>query len=1176
MAVVYRGEDLRTGTPVAVKALGLPDAWKTASLRREIHALARLSHPDIVRVLATGVDDGLPWLAMELLEGDPLARHAAALPAADTEAGLVARLLVIRRLCSPLSYLHGEGIVHRDLKPDNVLVRPGGRPVLLDLGLMATSGKAREELQAAGVTVGTVAYMAPEQALGELADARADLYALGCILYELLAGRPPFVAADGGSVLSQHLALEPEPPSRHNAFVPGVLDALTLALLEKEPRRRIGHADDVAAALAPWTGAAGRAQPRPRPYLYRAVLRGRDDALDEVGARVPEPDRAGRGGVVLVAAEPGMGKTRFLLALEAELRERGLEVLSGRTDPPEAGRAARPLAGFAEVLQAVFDRARQGGPEVADRLLGSRRAVLEPILTEVPALVAAPPSSTPPPPEEARQRLVASLIETIDALARERPLALLLDDVDGADGLSIEALARLARRPPDSAPLLVVATLSDEHAPPPLTRLADEGAARVDLSPLAPAAVAEAVGDMLALDAPPRGLVSFLIARSEGNPLLVTEHLHLLLERGLLRRVAGCWRLRREATDGTVLERALPPPRSVGDALAARLEGLPAGARALLDAIAVLGPAATEAHAGRLSELDDDARADALRQLMARRVVGSVDDRLRLDRPRMRPVALALMSRSRRSELEARAARLLRDEPRHAGQVAYHLEAAGEVAAATPAHLAAARSAAGRFSHDEAEGHYRAFLRLSPRPSLETVLARHALADDVLRVMGRNDEAGPELEQARDDAAALGLEAAEARCLSSLGQLARNLGRPALATRTLQAALQRFRAIQSRADEGRTLRHLGHLHYDQGRLDEARCHYEAAMALATLLSIPEDQTATLGSLANVHADQGRIGTARRLYRETLRRDRELRDRFREAIDLENLATLYQVEGAFQEARDLHDAALAVAREVGNRRLQGVVLVNVGGLHEVQGRLEDARAVYEAAARVAREVGDRRVEGNVLANLGSLRVTQGHLVDGASALRRAIAIQRQLGNRLAEGIALTELGSCLRQLGRPDEAEHLLREGFRLHRSLADPTSESLALTELAEVRMAAGAVARARRLARRALRVAGAGPAPISEAWALLTLARLGRAVGDGAAAEGYLDELDSLLESLGHRVLAGLAACERGELAVFVGADASAWLATARAIHLDLELATDSRLGRAVVELAGAMEIAS
>ncbi len=224
-------------------------------------------------------------------------RHSAAslrhrrFPAVDTPPWSVAHVAtVFRRLCEPLAYVHGNGVVHKDLSPANVFLVGDDRPVLFDFGLAARrsrpSGGAREILDLGGVARGTAHYMAPEQARGQPVDARADVYALGCMLYEALCGRPPFLGDSAAAVLMQHVCDEPVPPSQLSRRVPAELDDLLLRMLAKLPRDRIGYVEDVASALEaiatpPGQGATGElaeASPRPRAYTYRPGLAGRGDS----------------------------------------------------------------------------------------------------------------------------------------------------------------------------------------------------------------------------------------------------------------------------------------------------------------------------------------------------------------------------------------------------------------------------------------------------------------------------------------------------------------------------------------------------------------------------------------------------------------------------------------------------------------------------------------------------------------------------------------------------------------------------------------------------------------------------------------------------------------------------------------------------------------------------------
>ncbi|MFN7972377.1 MAG: serine/threonine-protein kinase [Acidobacteriota bacterium] len=337
MGVVFEARHEETGQTVALKSVGIPEASAMLGLRREIQALSRLSHPDIVRVLDHGIVDGAPWFAMELLAGTSLRRHlelafgsvggslastqarsddsiertlagstwvlgrgteppASTTPDVRRAAGPLREALVVAsRLCDPLAYLHGEGIVHRDLKPENVFLRPDGTPVLVDFGLQSgwATGVSRDSVSMAGQLGGSLRYMAPEQARGELVDARADLYALGCILYELLTGAPPFTAMSAPEMVWLHANAAPPPPSTHAAGISQALDELVLALLTKDPAARIGHASLVKRSLA---GIAGIDLDEPagalRPFLFRPAFVGRESDLAMIAERV---DRARSG-----------------------------------------------------------------------------------------------------------------------------------------------------------------------------------------------------------------------------------------------------------------------------------------------------------------------------------------------------------------------------------------------------------------------------------------------------------------------------------------------------------------------------------------------------------------------------------------------------------------------------------------------------------------------------------------------------------------------------------------------------------------------------------------------------------------------------------------------------------------------------------------------------------------
>jgi eukaryotic-like serine/threonine-protein kinase len=256
MGAVWAAEDAVLGREVAVKVLGealAGDRLTALRLRREARAAGRLVHPAIARVLDLGEDGGRPYLVMELLHGESLAvRLARAGPLAPAEA-----VRVVAVAADALEVAHRGGIVHRDVKPGNVFVTTGGDVKLLDFGIASAAG---ETALTGGDLLGTAAYLAPERVLGHDATPAADVYALGVLLYELLAGRPPFAGDSGPALAMAQVHARPAPLGAVAPQVPPALAAACEHALAKDPAAR----PPSAAALAALLRSTVTADPPPR------------------------------------------------------------------------------------------------------------------------------------------------------------------------------------------------------------------------------------------------------------------------------------------------------------------------------------------------------------------------------------------------------------------------------------------------------------------------------------------------------------------------------------------------------------------------------------------------------------------------------------------------------------------------------------------------------------------------------------------------------------------------------------------------------------------------------------------------------------------------------------------------------------------------------------------------
>ncbi|HSD23894.1 MAG TPA: AAA family ATPase, partial [Solirubrobacterales bacterium] len=664
---VYLSTDTFTGDEVALAlydTAGVGAAIQ-ARARREAEAMRKLGdHRHVVTVLDTGEDDGNPFIVSRYMPGGDV---QGLLAAAGGHLEVSRAVEIAADVTRALEQAHSRGIVHRDLKPANVWIDDDGHARLGDFGLATTEARSRVS---GGTLVGTVAYLPPEQAVGEATGPASDLYSLGALLYEMLTGQPPFPGDDAVSIISQHLHADPVPPSRHNSEIPEALDRAVLALLAKRPEDRPADATEarglIVGALEERTDEAAEARPsNPLESLAGGVFVGRELELDRLREAV-DSALGGRGSLQLLVGEPGIGKTRAAEELATYARVSGARVYWGRCREDEGAPAYWPW------VQAVRSYARDADPVALAWQLGGGAAEVAQLIPEVAEKLDIEPAKGSDS-EEARFRLFDSVTSLLLAAARDRPLVIVLDDLHWADEPSL-LLLRFAARELASSGLLILGTYRDvelgRHHP--LARVLGEisgieGSGRIPLRGLGVGAVERYIEMTSGAPSPP-GLAEAVQEQTDGNPFFVGEVVRLLASEGKL-------------TGGASVAE-LEIPQGVREVIGRRLDRLSEETNEGLRVAAVIGRDFDEDLVARVVKQPLQVLMGAVREAIAERLVTDLGNgRYSFAHALVRDTLYEELSPPKRSALHERTGRAIEEicggnVEERLGELAHHFLAA--------------------------------------------------------------------------------------------------------------------------------------------------------------------------------------------------------------------------------------------------------------------------------------------------------------------------------------------------------------------------------------------------------------------------------------------------------------------------------------------------------------------
>ncbi len=924
------------GRPIALKILKTGRVGTGLQrFRREFRALARLRHPNVIRVDAYGDIHGHPYIAMEYVEGKDLHALIHQLRHLPEEERWARCEQVLADVCRALVYIHARGLVHRDLKPSNVLIDPQGRCKLTDFGIVKDLDPDHDS-QASTTLVGTWAYASPEQVNGQPVDHRSDLYSLGVILFAMLTGRRPFVAKDLAGYIELHRTLQPPAPSDVEAGVPPHLDDLCRRLLSREPQRRPRGAQELLYRME----VVAVAPPEPTERFLPPLV-GRQAAVDALGDVVAGLTRR-EGGVLVLEGDDGSGRSRLLDVVGEQARALALPVHALRITRPDG-----PLGVLLRLVESV-----------------------RPLLAEADAaaLSSRAQKAVESAGGTARTQLYEGLATALVALARSGPQVILVDDVHEALLPAVDGLLALVRGLA-TEPILFGLVMDASVRTPrldALRALAD----RFEVASLPEAESVALTAAFLGSTRSAQAVGARLFRETGGNPGALVDWLQGLVATGIVERTGRGYRLVVEAEE--IATGHLDVPAVVLDRVRPRLDALDLADRNFAEALAVYGHEAELDVVMEVLGIDEDSALDAIGRLSQDGIAiarsAGPQSYVALVRPLDRTALYRALDPERRSVLHRAFAKALAG---NFGQtvaavtrVGEHWALGGDSGKAYACLVEGARKMRERGLNAEAwELTERATeVEDTARVDLgvdEFAAIRHVLLmvrADVQYLRGKWSAAKDALEaavsladQVRDERAALRARMRLARVLRTAGQVDQ-------AEALVTQHLPRARELGEREAVAEGLLARAHIAWTRGELDRVEQFAQEGLVQAGT-NHPGARADLLLAATAVQASRGQLASAASGLNEAQMLYRDLRMHGMRATALANLAEVELGQGdpvnAWEHGADAlaeteaEGAGSEGAPSAGARMIRGLAALELGAWAEARMELEAARSKADA-------------------------------------------------------------------------------------------------------------------------------------------------------------------------------------------------------------------------------------
>jgi predicted ATPase/tRNA A-37 threonylcarbamoyl transferase component Bud32 len=1059
--VVYKARDTVLNRIVAIKMLKSAVSSEEAYSRfiREAQAVARLNHPNIVSIYDIGEDDEKQFFVLEFVDGMSLRGLMEAYPERKCDIQTVLRVGI--DVCGALQYAHSQGVLHRDIKPENILITEEGTAKLMDFGLAKMLGQP--SITQEGMIVGTVAYVAPEIALGKGADARSDLYSFGAVLYEAMTGKPPFLGEDPVKVIFSHVHDRPVSPSRLNPKIPQSLTDCVMKLLEKELGKRYPSSADLLEALREIAEGLLREVLVPSHKPSIVVPAPRTSAGKEIQLinRVAEMmllresiDRAVRseGGVIILHGEAGIGKTRLTKELGAYARLRGMQVLRGRCPALFRMDGVPPYVLWNEVIK---DYLQICTPEQLYRAIGFYPSEVCKLAPEVKQKLGAIPQLLPIRPEQERDRLFEAVSQFITNISKEAPLLVVLDDLQWTDQSSLLLMHYLARSV-DSAPLVLLGTYRDtdidQRHPlsPVLTELNRERLLQsVPLKRMSLDEVSEMIRQILEQDNVPKEFCGMVYEKTRGNPFFVEEVIKSLKEEEVIYREENQWKIKGVTR--------IEFPETVKSVLKARIDRLGEECQNALTMASFVGNDFTFDALCGVTGVEEDKLLETMEKilksgLVKERVIRGEDVYSFAD-IMVRDVVHEEISHLRHKKLHGAVGHALEEVyakkiDEHLSELALHFLESGETDRALDYFLKAGEKAQKVYAHNEAFSYFQHALELleEKENNLEQRVKIIEKLGDLKAWMGEVD-AGMEYwnrtltirKKSEDKRNVAGLHAKMAFWLWLVS------GNKEKAAEHHRMALDIFEKEPESVELASLYEDISHMLWRTGESAEALSWAQKALELAERLGASEALAWCYNDLAVLSLKSGECEKALQYYQQGLRIALEKNLAAPSTTIYNNLCDTYYGIGELQKMFETAKEGSELARRSG--ALYNLVWIDtaLAASYALMGEMERALSIMEDILALDKRTKNTSHLPYAIHGLGMVYYWLGEWDKSLQCLMEARDMAKEIGEYQCSGNAAMALGELFMEMEDYGAAEKHLDESNSIWEKAGDTVGQILEL-----------------------------------------------------------------------------------------------------------------------------------